>query len=735
MLRRASWCLLLCWLSTAEAQTPPASAPANDPYPEWSVFYGAAEFEAPGSMLSRHLEKVAAGQTAARHALIGSLTAGSVEDYRAKTRARLRAVVGAFPARTPLRAVTTGTLEREGYRVEKVVFESRPQYYVTADVYVPRGPQGPFPAVLCPVGHWGSGKYLEDYQRLGMWLARHGFVTLVYDGPGQGERLQYFDSVLGHSLVDPGSSEFFVTIEHWLTACPNILAADNYLSYILWDGVRGLDYLASRQDVDGNRMACTGVSGGGLQVELLAALDERIKVAIPVCYGGCAMETPTRPDLSAADVDVLIAPRPLLMIEATGDDRRTVLEKRERHGVVSRYYGLLGAGERTRFLIADGPHGYVASMRAEAAAWLNRWLGGARSPVPEIQEASNALESAAALRCTATGQVSSALGGESVLSLSRTDLHAVRFPERLPASREEWSSWRRALVEKVSKRIDYTPPQAPLDAKILTHVDKGSYVLEKIAYSGAPGIFVPGLLFLPKSAGAHAGVVFINEDGKSSGEVVRDYLEPLVAAEFVVLSIDPSGMGETAPANSPSQHNYRGMTNEAETDYFHLARFTGTTVTGIRTADVVRGVDYLETRPEIDRRRISAIGHGAGGLLALYAAALDQRLASAISNRGLVSYAEMIEGELYAQRFGIIVPGVLRDFDLPELCATIAPRPLLLMNSVDERLRRVDSRTLEQKYRPTIQVYGLAGAGRSLNLEQTAWAAEAVAAYVQQLRR
>lgn len=276
-------------------------------YPEWSVLFTEPEFAAPERMLETYLEKKVHAQDQQRDQVIAKLNPQNLAAYRAETLARLKANIGAFPARTPLRPRLTGRLERDGYSIEKVIFESRPHYYVTGNVYVPHG-KGPFPGVICPVGHWGSGKYLEDYQRLGIDLARHGFVALVYDVAGQGERVQYFNPVLGRTILDPGTSEWFVTIEHWLSAGPNILGPDNFASYIIWDGVRALDYLTERRDVDASRLACTGVSGGGLQTELLAALDERIKIAIPVCYGGCAMETPNRPGLSAADVDVLIAP-------------------------------------------------------------------------------------------------------------------------------------------------------------------------------------------------------------------------------------------------------------------------------------------------------------------------------------------------------------------------------------------------------------------------------------------
>jgi len=297
-------------------------SPGGPALPAWNVLYGASEFRGAHSMFSAYLAKLRDEEQAQRSKLIAGLSSkAQIREYQAETRAKLRAALGGLPQRTPLNVRVTGTLEREGYRVERVIFESRPRYYVTGNVYVPRNGSGPYPAVLAPVGHWGMGKTFDEYQRLGIYLARRGYIVLVYDVAGQGERREYFNPVLGRALIDPGGSHWFVTLEHGYAGAQAILTGGNYASYLVWDGIRGLDYLSERKDVDKERLACTGTSGGGLQAELLSAIDERIKVSIPVCYGGCNPDNPTRPGLTMADIDALIAPRPLLMIEATGDPR------------------------------------------------------------------------------------------------------------------------------------------------------------------------------------------------------------------------------------------------------------------------------------------------------------------------------------------------------------------------------------------------------------------------------
>ena len=235
-------------------------------------------------------------------------------------------------------------------------------------------------------------------------FSRRGFLVLVYDVPGQGERLQYYNPVVGRSLIDPGGSTFFVTIEHGVAGAQSMLTPRSFAAYLVWDGIRAVDYLLERGDVDRSRIACTGTSGGGLQTEVLSAVDDRIKVSIPVSYGGCAPDTPTGKGLGIADIDLLIAPRPLLMIEATGDPRPGVLAKQQRHEAIASAYQALGAADKTRFLIAEGPHGYGENMRQAAYAWLSRWWRSQTPAAENLSEPRTAMEPESALYSTKIGR-------------------------------------------------------------------------------------------------------------------------------------------------------------------------------------------------------------------------------------------------------------------------------------------------------------------------------------------
>src|SRR5436190_9180013 len=186
--------------------------------------------------------------------------------------------LGGFPDRTPLNARITGVLDRGDYVIEKIIFESQPHFYVTANLYLPKTGQPPYPAVLYPLGHELGAKSHSAWQQTLGSLAKKGYVALAWDPIGQGERIQIYDEDFEDSKVRAS------TTEHTVEGIQCLLAGDHVARYTIWDGIRALDYLLSRPEVDAKRVACTGNSGGGTHTTYLSALDDRIQVAAPSCY-------------------------------------------------------------------------------------------------------------------------------------------------------------------------------------------------------------------------------------------------------------------------------------------------------------------------------------------------------------------------------------------------------------------------------------------------------------------
>ncbi len=339
-----------------------------------------------------------------------------------------------FPTRLPLTPRRSDGNSATATAIEKVIYESRPQHHVTATLYLPDG-KGPFPGVLMPIGHSNNGKAAESIQRGAILLARNGMAVLAYDPIGQGERRQLLDRQ-GKPAIPSG------TTEHTLVGIGALLVGQNTATYRIWDGIRSLDYLASRPEIDARKIGCTGCSGGGTLTAYLMALDERIAAAAPSCYitslerlfatiGPQDAEQNITGQVAAgmehADYLTLRAPRPTLICAASRDFfdiQGTWTSFREAKLI----YGLLGFGERVDLFESDSGHGFPRSQREATLRFMRRWL---LDKDEALTETAFPIVKDAELQCTRTGQVLEDFKGKSVFHLN------AERAEKLAAQRAE----------------------------------------------------------------------------------------------------------------------------------------------------------------------------------------------------------------------------------------------------------------------------------------------------------
>jgi len=287
--------------------------------------------------------------------------------------------LGGWPEKTPLNAKIMDTMDRGDYRIEKVIFESRPNFHVTALMYLPET-DPPYPAVLFPCGHDANGKAGEAYQRACAFLAVNGIAALCYDPIGQGERAQLLDA--------DGKQTYGSTIEHTLVTVSSIPLGLNVASYRIWDGIRGIDYLCSRPDVDPNRIGCTGNSGGGTLTAYISALDDRVAVSAPSCYitslkdlilidgphdGEQCIAGQLAFGMDHGDYLMARAPKPTLVCCATRDFF-PIDGTWDTYRDVKRFYTRLGYPERLEIAEADEDHGFTPPLRQAMVRWMKRWL-------------------------------------------------------------------------------------------------------------------------------------------------------------------------------------------------------------------------------------------------------------------------------------------------------------------------------------------------------------------------
>jgi len=602
------------------------------------------------------------------------------EAQRGALREKLLDAWGAFPEEPcPLEPRVLDTLPRDGYRIEKIVFQTLPGLWMTANAYVPEKP-GPLPAVLSVHGHWPGAKQDPHVQARAIGLAKLGFFVLAVDALGAGER--GIGTALGEYHGD------MVAAALWPVGRP--------LSGLqVYENGRAVDYLLTRPEVDGTRLGITGASGGGNQSMYAGAWDERFKAVVPVCSVGnyqaylgaaCCMCEVVPGALSFTEewaVLALAAPRALLVISATEDAHQfSVGEAKKSLALTGPVYALHGQPEKLRHAVFESGHDYNQPMREAMYGWMLRHLQGEGDGAP-VSEPDMTLENPETLRC---------FPGDS-----RPDdwMTIPRFAARegrdlvagleVPETAAAW----RAMAGDMRAR---------LDRDVLGGTAPGHH---------AHGPNTPVLPAETQADGAGPGLVLLLrlEEAASPEEIAL--LDALTASGRTVL---PLHLRATGPHAQPNDAIGRAPDhNTAE-----WALWLGRPLLGQWVEDVRAAIDTLEAGGA-NLAQLCALGTGPAGVVALCAAALDPRIDQVATAGSLASYISDVPYE--GQRLGIMAPAILRDAgDIQHLAALIAPRRLIIAGGVRGGGEPLDEIALNAHYPFTRAVYALENAPGALSL-------------------
>ena len=248
-----------------------AVPPGNPARPHCAGLYSEIMPDMLVAYLTRKVNAVAAGWDRQRAQI---RTPGQLEARNRFVRQKCIEMIHGLPERNPLNPVIVKTFERDGYKVENLMYESQPDFWVTANLYIPTRGSGPYPGVISPCGHYPTARGYDDYQAAYVHFARNGFVVLAYDPIGQGERRHFWNPMT--QVNEIGGP---VTWEHSLPGQLLLLIGEDLTHYRVWDGMRAIDYLLTRPEVDGKRIGCAGHSGGGTLTKFIATMDERVACA------------------------------------------------------------------------------------------------------------------------------------------------------------------------------------------------------------------------------------------------------------------------------------------------------------------------------------------------------------------------------------------------------------------------------------------------------------------------
>ncbi len=666
-------------LTLAAAVTLPAGARAadNPPAPPPAPAEPVSHNRFPRLLQEYNVRLVREAGAAGRRRLAQLKTKADAEAYVHDLRERIRQSLGPWPEKTPLNPRITGVLERGAYTIEKLIFESRPGFLVTANLYVPASARSHrLPGVVLACGHYPEGKAAEPYQSVAQGLARLGYVVLIFDPLGQGERLQYVDAGL-QSTYGAGVDE------HLQAGNQLVLVGESLAAWRAWDGIRALDYLLTRPEVDPARIGITGNSGGGTDTTWLCGADLRWAMAAPQCFittfrRNLENELPGDPEqcppraialgLDLADFAAAMAPKPLALLGQEKDffDARGL---EEAHAGLRRLYELLGAPDNLSLVISPDYHSFSLPSREALYRAFNRASGTAgdgREPALQLEKPED-------LRCTPRGQVA-ALGGRSIPDFIRDKARLLARNRPALAGEALARAVRDALRLAATEEVPEYRILRPERPRGFPRAHAAVYAVET-----EPDMFAlvyrldqERIVSRPPRTGSRALLYVCHQS--SDEELRRDpWLRGLIAEtpeNVPVFTCDPRGSGESRPNTCNKLH-----TLPYGADYFYASHglLLDRPMPGQRTHDVLQVLRWLRARGHTEIHLVAA---GWGAVPATFAAVLSNDVAEVTLRHALTGYAGVAETVDYNWPLQAFVPGVLASFDLPDCYRALASKKL-----------------------------------------------------------
>ena len=613
----------------------------------------------------QHLQTQAYKLLNVRQEHVATLTTReAIKAHQENLRTKFVEALGGFPERTDLNPRIVKRTDLKEYKIENIIFESQPNHHVTGNMYLPHG-DGPFPVVVVSSGHSRTAKLADYNQRFGIRMATLGIASFVCDPIGQGERSQVVNEE-----VQPLYSA--TTTEHFLMGVGSILVGRNTATYMIWDAMRAIDYVCTREDIDSTKVGYTGCSGGGTLTSYVMSLDPRVTSAAPACYLTTfqkLIETRGPQDseqnifgqlafgMDHPDYVIMRAPRPTLITSTTGD-YFDIKGAWENYRQAKRVYGVLGYPHKVDMVEVEGTHGVKPQSLATIGHWMQRWLLDKDANVP-IRKFDQNLQELSVLNCTEKGQVLALENEKSVFDLN------ADIARQLSKARQEKGKDRsdHDLRIEISKLAGIRPPaKIPVPRmEDIARVHRDEYHIDKLVLHTDSKIPLPGLTFHPKVP-QESAYLYLTDEGKTGDGQPQGPIEDLVNDGYAVVTLDMRGQGET---RMEVRDDLLG-----DWKLFYLAYLQGRTLVGPRTEDAISGAKFIATYalPTDEKRKVHLVGVGQAGIVALHAAAIHPDLFATVTIKNAPQSWTNIVGDQDAQgQLDSIVNGALQVYDLPDL--------------------------------------------------------------------
>ncbi|OGS27756.1 MAG: hypothetical protein A2297_02265 [Elusimicrobia bacterium RIFOXYB2_FULL_48_7] len=607
----------------------------------------------------------------------GLSTRRDAEKYILNARKAVKKAFGPLPEKTPLNPRTTKTIDAGSYIIENIIFESRPGFMVTGNLYLPKKITRRSPGVVVPCGHHEIGKAGEPYQALGQGFASKGFVALVFDPFGQAERRQYY-------ACDGVKKALGSTGEHTMAGNQMALAGDFIGTWMVWDGIRALDYLAQRPEVDASRVCVTGYSGGGTLTTYMMALEPRFIAGAAGCYlttylsnyeNENFVDSENNPPgfiksgMDEADVLIAAAPRPVIVMTEKYDmyDQRGA---RKAFSDISRIYTLLGKKDNAVYYMGPYEHSYDKEAREKVYAFFMKHAGidgSSREPAITVRKPSELFASPGGSTFSAGSKRACGFTAKTAASL------AQNRKKLTPATLRQKA--KSVLVVK-------TPPANP-HYKILRPLAVSGKLAAQFAIETEPGIDA----LLTCTAGKAEGVSFYHPPEAESAliyiphissydELTSNARVKALSRKKILCALDTRGQGDSLPVTGGVYTDrYRNCCttgkpgtvfrhNGSDFGYASLSDMYGETLLGGRVYDALCAMNFLLKNGV---KKVELAGSGIGSLIAVFAALLHQSAPRVEIWDYLESFERLAGTPVFKWPFSCLPRGVLKEFDLPDV--------------------------------------------------------------------
>lgn len=577
-----------------------------------------------------------------RQRFVAVKSRAEAEELQSELRAKFLAILDGLPkAEAPPPARVVDRIEGDGYTIDKLIYQSLPDYHVPALLYLPAKIEGKIPGVISPCGHSTTGKAADSYQVLHINLARRGIAVLTYDPVGQGERSQFWDTARKQSKYN------LTCGEHAVLGNPLYLLGTSLARYRIWDGLRALDYLASLPLIDPARLGCAGNSGGGTLSAYISALDPRVKAAVISCYittlpRRMANRIEADPDSDpeqdifgfvSAGIDhagllALRAPRPTLVCSAQFDFF-PIEGAKESVAEAQAFFAKFGAADRVSQAIAQEKHGLTLPLRQATYAFFDRWL--LEKPANE-KEIAVKPRSADELQVCPEGQVNVTHHSRHLFSVAAAD-----FRRRPPGKKQT------------------------LQALLRLEGESAEVHLRQVA---------PG-----REGDSHA--LFVDGNESPSWERDQALLDALARGGWGVTIASPRGVGPLRSKREVKGQAYEDPLCGVEENLAYNAFLLGRSLLAMRVHDVASSI--AEVRQTLRPKRLALVARGDAGIVAMLAAALEPAITHLALEGTLLSYWSLFRPDAAPLNAASLLPGMLRDYgDLPEVLGELKNRAMLL---------------------------------------------------------